>query len=86
MIKYKINVLKALAGVGWSQSRLKKYGLLSGATLDRFRAGLPVGFDALGTVCALLDCQPGDVIESALTMEEQTTLFNLRHEKRDKDV
>ena len=81
MIKYKINVLKALAGVGWSQSRLKRYGLLSGATLDRFRAGLPVGFDALGTVCALLDCQPGDVIESVLSLDEKTALFNLKREK-----
>lgn len=83
MIKYKINVLKALSGVGWSQSRLKKYGLLSGATLDRFRAGLPVGFDALGTVCALLGCQPGDVIESVLSMDEKTVLFNLKREKAD---
>ena len=84
MIRYKIDILQALAAAGWTQSRLKKYGIMGGRTIDRLREGKPLNFDGLGAVCALLNCQPGDLIENVLTLEEQTTLFNLRHEKREK--
>ena len=80
MIRYKIDVLQALAAAGWTQSRLKKYGIMGGRTIDRLREGKPLNFDGLGAVCALLNCQPGDLIESVLTTEEQTTLFNLKRE------
>lgn len=83
MIRYKIDILKALSAAGWTQPKLKKYGIMGGGTIDRLRDGKPLNFDGLGAVCALLDCQPGDLIESVLTQEEQTTLFNL---KREKDV
>jgi DNA-binding Xre family transcriptional regulator len=80
MIRYKIDILQALAAAGWTQSRLKKYGIMGGRTIDRLREGKPLNFDGLGAVCALLDCQPGDVIESVLSMDEKTTLFNLKRE------
>jgi DNA-binding Xre family transcriptional regulator len=80
MIRYKIDVLQALAAAGWTQSRLKKYGIMGGRTIDRLSEGKPLNFDGLGAVCALLDCQPGDVIESVLSMDEKTTLFNLKRE------
>ncbi|MEE6208462.1 MAG: helix-turn-helix domain-containing protein [Alphaproteobacteria bacterium] len=84
MIRYKIDILQALAAAGWTQPKLKKYGIMGGGTIDRLREGKPLNFDGLGAVCALLNCQPGDLIENVLTMEEQTVLFNLRHEKREK--
>lgn len=80
MIRYKIDVLQALAAAGWTQSRLKKFGIMGGRTIDRLREGKPLNFDGLGAVCALLNCQPGDLIESVLTTEEKTALFNLKRE------
>ncbi len=80
MIRYKIDILQALAAAGWSQAKLKKYGIMGGRTIDRLRDGKPLNFDGLGAVCALLDCQPGDLIESVLTTDEKTALFNLKRE------
>lgn len=81
MIRYKIDILKALAAAGWTQPKLKKFGIMGGGTIDRLRDGKPLNFDGLGAVCALLDCQPGDLIESVLTTDEKTALFNLKREK-----
>lgn len=62
MIKYKIDVLAALAAAGWTQTRLLSCRVLGSSTLDRLRRGEAVSFAALGTICGLLGVQPGDVI------------------------
>lgn len=80
MIKYKIDVLKALARIGWTQAKLKKYGLINGAVLDRLRKQTQVSFETLSTVCSLLNCQPGDLIENVLTDSEKALFYDLRCE------
>lgn len=62
MIKYKIDVLAALAAAGWTQTRLLSCRVLGSSTLDRLRRGEAVSFAALATICGLLGVQPGDVI------------------------
>lgn len=63
MFRYKIDVLQALKEKGYSTYRIQKEKLLGHTTLSDIKAGKVVGIIALETICRLLDCQPGDIIE-----------------------
>lgn len=62
-IFYKIEVLPALKKAGYNTTRLRKEKLLSESTLQKFREGKPVSWENLETLCTLLSCQPGDIIQ-----------------------
>ena len=62
-IKYKIDVLEALKAAGYSTYKLRKDKLIGEATIQRLRGGEPVSWENSATLCALLDCQPGDLLE-----------------------
>lgn len=59
---YKIDVLAALKEKGYSTYKLSK-GLLSGSAVQNIRMGEPISWANIEKVCALLECQPGDIIE-----------------------
>ena len=63
MIKYKTDIMRALAAAGYNSRRLRAECLLGESTMSRLRAGEVISLTNLGTICALLDCQPGDLIE-----------------------
>lgn len=75
MIRYKINVLEELGKKGYSTYRIKQDNLLSGQTITNLKAGKLVNLDSLGKICVMLRCQPGDVIESVITVEEKIKFF-----------
>lgn len=62
-IVYRIEVLPALKKAGYNTTRLRREKLLSESTLQKFREGKPVSWENLETLCSLLSCQPGDIIE-----------------------
>lgn len=62
-IKYKINVLEALKTRGYSTYRIRKEKLLSESTVQKFRNSEPVSWENIATLCRLLNCQPGDIME-----------------------
>lgn len=62
-IRYKIDVLEALKAAGFSSYKLRKEKLLGEATIQRLRKDEPVSWENIDTLCRLLDCQPGDIIE-----------------------
>ena len=62
-IKYKIDVLEALKAAGYSTYRLRKDKLIGEATIQRIRSGEPVSWENISTLCSLLNCQPGDLLE-----------------------
>ena len=62
-IKYKIDVLAALKEKGFTTYRIRQEKLLSESTVQKLRQGLGVSWDNLETLCKLLGCQPGDIIE-----------------------
>lgn len=62
-IKYKINIVSALKEAGYSTYRLRKEKLLSESTIQKFRDGDLVSWENLSTICKLLNCQPGDLVE-----------------------
>ena len=62
-IKYQMDVLAALKEAGYSTYKLRKDKLLGESVLQQIREGVPVSWANLGRLCALLDCQPGDLLE-----------------------
>ena len=62
-IAYKIDVLAQLKTVGYSTYRIRKDKLLSESTVQKLRAGHSIGWDNLETICRLLQCQPGDILD-----------------------
>ena len=62
-LKYKVDVLNALKEKGYNTTVIRAKGLLSQSTLQKFRHGQGVSWENLETLCALLECQPGDLIE-----------------------
>ena len=65
MIKYRegFEALKRLKDRGYSQDRIRRDKLIGQATLTQLRHGELVSWKTIDTICALLDCQPGDFLE-----------------------
>ena len=64
-MRYKIDVLNALKEKGYNTTRIRAEGLLSQSTLQKFRNQQGVSWENLETLCRLLECQPGDLMEYA---------------------
>ena len=62
-IRYKINILEALKAKGCTTYRIRKEKIFSESTLQKFRNNESVSLDNIATVCKLLECQPGDIME-----------------------
>lgn len=63
MLRYKYDVLKELKDKGYSTYKLQKEKLLSHSTVQKLRDGVMVSTANIDTLCTLLNCQPGDLIE-----------------------
>lgn len=62
-LRYKIDVLNALKEKGYNTNKIRTEGLLSQSTLQKFRQRQGVSWENLETLCRLLECQPGDLLE-----------------------
>lgn len=62
-VQYKLNIISALKDAGYSTYRLRKEKLLGESTIQKFRNSELVSWDNISTVCKLLNCQPGDLLE-----------------------
>lgn len=62
-IVYKMNVLQALKDAGYNTNKIRKEKIMGEAMLQKLREGQMVSWATLETICVLLDCQPGDLIE-----------------------
>ena len=62
-MRYKIDVLAALKDKGYNTNKIRTEGLLSQSTLQKFRNQQGVSWENLETLCRLLKCQPGDLLE-----------------------
>lgn len=69
-IVYKTDILSALKEAGYNTNRIRKEKLLSEGVLQSLRSQKYISMENLARVCALLDCQPGDLI--AFSREEAT--------------
>ena len=62
-LRYKINILAALKEKGYNTNRLRTEGLFSQSTFQKLREGKGLSWENIERLCALLECQPGDLIE-----------------------
>ena len=62
-LKYKVDILSALKSAGYTSYRIRQEGILSQSTLQKLRQGIGVSWENIETICRLLQCQPGDIIE-----------------------
>ena len=62
-LRYKIDVLNAFKEKGYNTNKIRTEGLLSQSTLQKFRQQQGVSWENLETLCKLLECQPGDLLE-----------------------
>lgn len=62
-LQFKINVINALKDKGYSSYILRTQRLLSESTIQKLRTGQGLSWDNIETLCRLLDCQPGDLME-----------------------
>ena len=62
-LKFKLDVLEALKGKGYSSYSLRKEKLLSESTIQKLRSGEGVSWDNLETLCKLLECDISDILE-----------------------
>ena len=62
-IQYKTDIIAALKEAGYNTSRIRKEKIMGEAMLQKIRGGQMVSWATLETICTLLDCQPGDLLE-----------------------
>lgn len=62
-IIYKLDVLSALKNKGFTTYRIRKDKLLSESTVQKLRNHEPISWENIATICKLLDCQPGEIME-----------------------
>ena len=62
-IEYKFNVLYELKNKGFGPGRLRKEKLLAESVIQSLRENKHISFSNLERICAMLELQPGDIIE-----------------------
>ena len=62
-IKYKVDVIAVLKEEGYNTTRIRKDKIMGEAMLQKIRSGQMVSWATLETICELLNCQPGDLLE-----------------------
>ena len=62
-IRYKIDIMAALKEKGYPSTRIRDEKLIGQSYLQQIRHGELVSWKTIDTICKLLECQPGDIIE-----------------------
>ena len=62
-IRYKIDILAALKEKGYTSTRIREEKLIGQSYLQQIRHGELVSWKTIDTICRLLNCQPGDLVE-----------------------
>lgn len=62
-LRYKIDVMKALKEKGYSSTRIREEKLIGQSYLQQIRHQELVSWKTIDTLCNLLQCQVGDIVE-----------------------
>ena len=63
MLKYKIDILEKLKENGYTTYRLRKDKIIGESQIQKIRNGELASKETLNTICRLMHCQPGDILE-----------------------
>lgn len=63
-LRYRMNVLAALKDAGYSTGRIRNEKIMGEQMLQKIREGTEMpSWGTVETICRLLHCQPGDIVE-----------------------
>lgn len=62
-LRYKIDILSALKNKGYSTTRIREEKLIGQSYLQQLRHGELVSWKMIDTLCRLLECNVGDIVE-----------------------
>ena len=62
-LKYKFEIVDALKDKGYTSYKIRQEKILSESTMTKQRNKQGVSWENIETLCELLDCQPGDLME-----------------------
>lgn len=62
-IKYRIDIMAALKEKGYTSTRIRNEKLIGQSYLQQIRHDEIVSWKTIDTICTLLQCQPGDILE-----------------------
>ena len=62
-IKYKVDIIQKLKEAGYNTNRIRNDKIMGEAMLQKIRHGELVSWKTIDTLCSLLDCQVGDLVE-----------------------
>lgn len=62
-IRYTKEILPLLKAAGYNTTKLRREKMLSESTIQALRDGKVVSIDNISRICAMLNCQPGDIME-----------------------
>ena len=62
-LRYKMDVIKELKNKGFTTYRLRTEKIMGEAMIQKLRQQQMVSWATIETLCALLQCQVGDIVE-----------------------
>ena len=62
-IRYKVDVMAELKKKGYTSTKIREEKLIGQSYLQQLRHGELVSWKTFDTICSLLECQPGDLVE-----------------------
>lgn len=62
-IQYKIDILAELKKAGYTTTKIREEKLIGQSYLQQIRKGEIVSWKTIDTLCELLNCQVGDLVE-----------------------
>ena len=62
-IKYKMNLVTALKEAGYNSTVIRQEKIMGQRELQKLRHNELVSWATIDTICKLLQCQPGDILE-----------------------
>ena len=69
-IQYKVDIMAALKEKGYTSTKIREDKLIGQSYLQQIRHGELVSWKTLDTICSLLECQPGDLVEYVPVQEK----------------
>ncbi len=71
-LRFKIDIMKALKDKGFSSAKIREEKLIGQSYLQQIRHGEMVSWKTIDTLCKLLQCQVGDIVEYYEQEQENT--------------
>ena len=62
-IQFKFNIMEALKEEGYTSTRLRNEKLMGESYMTQLRRGELVSWATIDTICRLLKCHPGEILE-----------------------